>query len=354
VKLPRVDRRRVRGAVYKYHRVTRARLPSDIPEDHPRFIAAWTAEEAKTERPQRIEGPQGTLAGDCAAFLASRATRGLSDGYRRAIVRHVQDIARAYGRAPTRAIEARHIKQDLARLAANPARQRRKAWRMLFAWLDQTGRVETDPTEAVKGPRAPKTNGHTPWTRDEIERFRTHWPVTSAQRLAFELTYWTAARRDDVCRLSRAMIGHDGVLTYRQGKTGNVAYVPMFCALRPYADAVSHAHLLACLDAQRPEMMLIITRAGKPRSGKAFGAWLVAAARKAGIEGRSAHGLRKSRLTQIAEDGGDVHAIQSWGGHRSLAEAQHYISTADRKRSVLGEEQEQNSAQVKPGLHKSR
>lgn len=50
-------------------------------------------------------------------------------------------------------------------------------------------------------------------------------------------------------------------------------------------------------------------------------------------------GLRKYRLTAIAEAGGSAHAIMAWGGHQTLVEAEHYTRAADRRRLVMGAEQ---------------
>lgn len=344
VKQRNVDRRKVNGVVYKYHRKTRAPLPADVPEDHPRFLAAWAAEEGKTGSPT-IGGAAGTVADACRQYLGSTKYRDLSDDYRRVIRRHVEQIAESYGPARLRAVLAMHIEADLARLSANPARQRRKAWRQLFKWARIESLVGDDPSAEVPTPKRPKTEGHLPWTSEEIGAFREHWAIDTPQRLAFELTYWTAARRSDVARLSRRMIGLDGVLVFKQGKTSNPAHVPMKCVLPEYADKASHAHLMACLEAQRPELMLVVTRAGKPRSPKAFGSWFTDAANAAGIKGKSAHGLRKNRLTQIAESGGSVQALMSWGGHVTMSEAQHYIESANKKRAVMGTEQDQNPAQ---------
>ena len=60
------------------------------------------------------------------------------------------------------------------------------------------------------------------------------------------------------------------------------------------------------------------------------------AAKAAGILGRSSHGLRKYRLTAIAEAGGSAHAIMAWGGHASLSEAERYTRSASRKALIRG------------------
>lgn len=344
VKLPNVDRRRVGGTVYKYHRVTRTKLPCDVPEDHPRFIAAWTAEQAKTDAPARIDGPAGTIAAAIRGYLGSKGHADLSPDYRRPIRSHLEAIAEAYGLAQLRDLRPRHISADLAQLDTNPARARRKAWRKLCTWAKDHQHIIEDPSAAVSAPRARKTSGHLPWTADDIAAFRSHWPIETAQRLAFELTFWTAARRGDAARLSTRMIGRDGVLVFDQGKTGNPSHVPWTCALPAYADRDSHRHLMACLAHHRPELMMVVTQTGKARSPKAFGGWLAEAARAAGVD-KTAHGLRKSRLTQIAESGGSVHAIMSWGGHVTLSEAQDYIDSANRKKAVMGSDPAPDFAQ---------
>ncbi|WP_273524397.1 hypothetical protein [Rhodosalinus sediminis] len=116
--------------------------------------------------------------------------------------------------------------------------------------------------------------------------------------------YWTEAGRADVVRMNRGMISAQGTLDYARQKTGAGGCVPWSCALPPFADRETHAHLMACLEAQRPDFMLIETRTGKPRSAKAFGQWLAETARLAGVaEGRTAHGLRKLRAMDLAERG---------------------------------------------------
>lgn len=52
-----------------------------------------------------------------------------------------------------------------------------------------------------------------------------------------------------------------------------------------------------------------------------------------------AKGLRKARLTAIAETGGTPHAIMLWGGHASLAEIEYYTHAAKMQRL---DSQEQN------------
>jgi len=82
--------------------------------------------------------------------------------------------------------------------------------------------------------------------------------------------------------------------------------------------------------------------AGPGRTVKGLSNLISAAAVKAGVTGRTAHGLRKYRLSAIAEAGGSAHAIMAWEGHASLSEAEAYTRAASLKAVVPGEEQEQN------------
>ena len=89
-------------------------------------------------------------------------------------------------------------------------------------------------------------------------------------------------------------------------------------------------------------MTFLATAAARTRSSKAAGHLISAAAAKAGFD-RSAHGLRKSRAVALAEAGANPLQIGAWTGHHSLSEITHYVEEADRKRAVMGTEQDQNS-----------
>ncbi|WP_158243083.1 tyrosine-type recombinase/integrase [Acidimangrovimonas sediminis] len=336
VKLPRVNR----VGRYRYHRVTGARLPA-LPETHPDFVAAWAAEDAKGA-PQRTRGKPGSIAATCGAYLKSEQYLGLSSAYRRIIRRNIDEISEKYGDAPMSGVLDRHIESDLAKLKPHPSRQRLKAWRQLCTWAKDAGLIKRDPSIAIKAKRAPKTEGHVAWTKDDIAKVREKWPIDSPRRLAVELAFWTGCRISDLVTLNRGMVGSDGVLTFRQAKTGGLAHVPWSCALPAFADVETHRHLMACIEAQGGAMLYLTTAAGKPRSAKAVDNWIAESAREAGLTGRSAHGLRKARLTDLAERGAPALAMMSWGGHETLSEVQHYIEAANRKRSIYGVEQEQN------------
>jgi len=338
VKLPRVHRVRRNGTLHKYHRVSRVKLPGHLPEDQPDFLAAWIEAEAESApEPVAARHAAGTLGALCDAFTDSRLYAGLSKDYARSVARHVEAIRAAYGEAVWTAIRPHNISADLSRLPPVAARARRKAWRLLARHAGGT-----DPSASVRAPALPKSEGHAPWIPDEVAAYRRTWAIGSMERAAFELLYWSGARTIDAVSLAPAMIGADGILTYTQGKTTNPAHVPWTCRLpdwaRPWEEDRDKLH--EALKASKGATYLE-TAKGKPRTPKGLSNLLSRAARAAGVP-KSAHGLRKSRLTLIAEAGGSTGAIMSWGGHVTLAEAQRYTSKAERKRLLIGREQGEN------------
>lgn len=340
VKLPGVKRQWKGGRLYKYHRRTGAKLPTDCPEDHPRFIAAWTAAEAQATPSVRDAAP-GTIAAAVTAYRRSDRHAGLSEAYRRALRLHFDAIHETWGDAKLIDLRPRHIAADIGPLPTEPARKRMKAWRAICEWAVRSGLLTTNPSDGVQRPKAAKTPGHEAWTREDIEKVRAHWPVGHPRRLAVELLFWTGARISDAVRLGPGMIRHDGLLTFTQSKTGGVAYVPMRCALPPFCDPRDHALLMACIEAAPPGMVWLLTAHGKPRSVKALGNWVAETARLAKVE-KTAHGLRKARLIDMAERGASALALQAWGGHKTLAEVQHYITAAERRRALIGATEAKN------------
>lgn len=323
------------GKTYRYYRVKGqplVKLP-DLPTDHPDFLAAYAkARGSKLER--RVMSAPGTV--EAACELAMRSERFLACGasYQAIIARHLRAIMAQSEGSLLRDLLPEHIEEDLTPLAANVAGARLKAWRFLCQEAKRHRLRRDDPSAGVKAPRA-KTIGHPAWEPDEIAAFRTRWPIGTAPRAAMELLNWTGARISDAVNLGPGTVGRDGVLAYRQAKTGGLAYVPWTCPVPPYA---AQGDREAAREAVMPfagHMTFLATAQGRTRSHKALGTMIRDAARAAGVA-KSAHGLRKTRARSLAEGGATAHQIAAWTGHITLAEVQHYTEQADRRRAVMG------------------
>ncbi|MFN4159377.1 MAG: tyrosine-type recombinase/integrase [Gemmobacter sp.] len=316
----------------------------DLPQDAPGFLAAYARAAGLPDTP--LAAPRtGTIGAGVAAFLASDEYLSKASTTRGQWRRQIDRIRIAYGAAPLRDLEARHIQKDLAGLKPHPANARLKVWRALCGWWCAVGLKAENPGEGVKRRKVPRSQGHKFWTEEDVAAFRARWPLASAERLAFELLHWTGARMSDAVRLTEGMIGRDGWLTYAQGKTGHEVHIPLRCPAPAYADPAGQAQLLAAMDA-RParHALLMVTQHGKGRSIKAASAWFAAAARAAGVRGKSAHGLRKRRGNILAENGANTKQMAAWLGHESLAMVQHYSKGADLRKTIMGTGVEQKSS----------
>lgn len=85
----------------------------------------------------------------------------------------------------------------------------------------------------------------------------------------------------------------------------------------------------------------VTTQTGSSRSSKSATQWFAAAARAAGIKGKTGHGLRSTRAIKLSEAGATTHQIGAWTGHESLSEIEHYSKEANKRRLLSGPDQEQ-------------
>lgn len=343
VMLPRVHRIKRGGRIYCYHRVTRAALP-DLPESHPGFVAAWAREDARSAAERPVTG---ALASAITDMRRGARWRGLSEGYRAMMMRELDAIRTAYHEADPRGLRARHINADLHQLAPVAANKRLRAWRLILGHLVQMGVLDADPSAGIRK-RDEATTGREPWTSAEVAKFRARWPIGSSTRGCFELLWWTGLRVSDAGQASWAQIDADGVLHLRQTKTGGPAWIPWTARLPSWAEtwADDRDTVIRAVQSVAPGGWTMLETNGRARSPQGLSVLITKAAREAGITGRTAHGLRKTRLTLIAEAGGQAHAIMSWGGHKTLAEAQRYTQTANLRGLVIGAEQERNDVKT--------
>ena len=77
-------------------------------------------------------------------------------------------------------------------------------------------------------------------------------------------------------------------------------------------------------------LIYLRTEWGKPHSAKGFGNWFKKRCREAGLEGLSAHGLRKLAAQRCAEAGATEHQLMAMFGWTNPQQAAVYTRKADR------------------------
>nr|WP_255553434.1 tyrosine-type recombinase/integrase [Maritimibacter sp. DP1N21-5] len=309
----------------------------DEPHDSAEFLAAY-AEAKRTTGVRDRRADPGSLTGTIDAAMRSERFAGLSKVYRATMTRHMVELQNTVGTAAFRAIREPHIRANVTE--ATSPQDRLKAWRWLCSWAMDAGLRADDPSRDVTAPARARSDGHEPWTLDEIDAYRERWKIGTSKRTAFELLYWTGCRIGDGVRLGPGMVDREGVLSFRQNKTGGIAYVPWTCILPDYATTRMHTdreQLHAALAATSgAHMTFLATERGRTRSDKALGTMIREAAVASEITGKSAHGLRKARAVALADAGASTIQIGAWTGHESLKEIEHYTIAANRKRAVMG------------------
>lgn len=249
----------------------------------------------------------------------------------------IERLRRDYGSLVVAGLNKGHVlkmrdkKKDTPTAANNLVKVLR--WMMGFA-VDRELRTD-NPCVGVK-PLKVESDGFHTWTEAEVQQFENRWPVGTRERLALDLFLYTVQRSGDVRRLGRQH-RKAGRLEFTQEKTGIDLSLPIVPALEAS---------LATVPAN--QMQFLVTQFGTGYTAKGFGNWFSGACRAAGLPQCSAHGLRKTGATRLADRGLSESVIMSWTGHQTTKEILRYTRARDQKRlsdsAVSGTETEQGLA----------
>lgn len=234
------------------------------------------------------------------------------------IMLHVLKVS---GSEPFGSISSEDIADGLDRRVDTPSAARNflDTMKGLFGWAKGRRHVRVDPTVGLKAPKRRKNAGFTPWTREDVTKYRAKWPLGTRQWVWLDVLLYTGLRRGDAARVGPWHV-QDGVVTIATEKSGEKVIVSL-----PILDVLQHT-----LDAGPigTETWIVSAR-GKPFVKEAFGNAFSEAASAAGVD-KSAHGVRKIAATIAAENGAteaELDAIFGWTGGRM---ASHYTRQANR------------------------
>ena len=178
--------------------------------------------------------------------------------------------------------------------------------------------VAHDPCTDVQRVRY-RTAGFPPWTVEDVESFRSHYPVGTKARLAMELLLFTGLRRSDLVHAGRPHMRGD-VFSIRTTKTGAVVTVRFPPRL---LDVVAASPV--------GDLTFIAGASGNPITVEHFGNWFRDRCREAGVA-KSAHGLRKLSATLAANGGAAAHEMMAQYGWSRIEQAETYTRGVDRAR----------------------
>jgi integrase len=294
------------------------------------FMAAYQLALAGQPKPLGAERTRpGTVNAAIVGYYSSLMFRELADGSQRKYRNALERFREEHGDKRIATLPRDFIVKTLGKKSRFAARNWFKAIRALMKFAVAENFRADDPTKGVQLPKA-KGKGRDPWTDAEIVQYeRTHAVGTTAH-LAFALLPYTAQRVSDVIRMGRQHITN-GAITVRQQKTGTPLQIPIRAELQQALSTTAGEHLT-----------FLVHKNGKPYSANGFGDWFRRCCDEAGLNHRTAHGLRVTACIRLAEAGCTAHQIAAISGHKSLSEVQRYTKAVDQAklaRQAFGLEQ---------------
>jgi integrase len=200
-------------------------------------------------------------------------------------------------------IQARSQRQANGTGGPFAARNLKKQLKRLFKYAVKLEWIVVNPVDHVAY-RPPTSDGFKVWGETQIAAYQAHWPVGTQQRLALELALWTGKRRGDVAQIGPQHRSGD-TLRGRDQKTGK-AWALLI------APDLAHA-----IDAMGPmqHACYLVSQRGRPYSSASLGNMFRSWCDAAGLQGYAMHGLRKSLLTRLADNGASHSELKSVSLH---------------------------------------
>lgn len=312
----------------------RKRIRLHVAPDHPSFIEHYHAARAGVELQPEAEPVDNTIRGSIAWLtyryldaLETRVSQGLAaEGtlkIRQLMLRKVRQRCGEYAiDMPTS--EVVKIRDEMAHTPA-AADNTVKAISAMYRWASDNGICDINPAAGVS--RIDKgAGGAVPWSADDLRAFREAHPPGTNAYLCLTILMFTACRIGDVARLGRNnefSFQGDTWLGWQPAKRGS-AYVEI-----PMMPQLYRATRISKIIGPT---YLLTANGESYRSGDALGQHLRKWCRQAGLENRSAHGIRKAAGNLLAEEGATQYQIMSIHGHTRAQTSEIYTKGVERRR----------------------
>ena len=286
----------------------------------PAVQAAYEDAKARLGVPDKTMKGAGSLRWLVEMYFRSKVFARLNDltqSERRSVLNR---IVVQHGEKPFARMEPRHVEAIRDEVDGEPANKRVKCLRYLFKWAISAEHAKRNPAKEV--PLIPTgSTGYTAWLRDDILAYENRHPVGTKARLALALFLYTGQRKSDVVQFGPLTIrGERLVFIQHKGRARKPKRmsIPLIEPLRQILDATPLGN-----------MTWLETEYGQPFSIAGFGSKFRKWCDEAGLQGLSAHGIRKATGIIAAERGATAHEIMAILGHSTLEEAEQYTREAD-------------------------
>lgn len=327
IRFPHVTVRRNKNGTLRYYFRRRgfplAPLPSDpLSED---FGVAYRA---LVSRHERVTGAEGTLAWLGDEYMNSPAFKSKSDATQTARRRIIISMMRerlhpkhpeTFGMEKMAKITTKHIGVLRDRKAASPnaGNERIKVLSQMFKFSLAKDLRDDNPVRDAARLSVPR-GGHDTATDEDIAAYEARHPSGPARR-AMVLLKAFGMRVSDLRILGPQHV-RKGLLTFSTVKTG------VLCELTISEEAARE--IAGCRD-----LVFLTGEGGRPYgSDKVLSQRVAKWFRQAGVNGVTAHGVRKWLATRMAEYGTTEMQLMAWFGWKDPKEARPYVQMANRRK----------------------
>jgi integrase len=248
------------------------------------------------------------------------------------------DLARTHGQRPPSQLGPATIDRWLERIAHLAPSTRRNAIsraRLFGRWMQAEGVIRRDPTAHVPAVKIPHREPVT-FTRAEVLRLIAALPDLRA-RVIVALMDDTAARCADVAllRVEDVNLAERTVLLRAKGRERLNPISPATARLiGAYLAETGATHGPVVRNRDQPHLGVLPSTISKYVRD-----WMWAAGVKSRPgDHRSAHGLRRTALSELMEASGDLQVVSEVAGHASMqTTVRHYLRRAsvERKREAM-------------------
>ncbi len=225
---------------------------------------------------------------------------------------------------------------DQAQYSRKTINRRLSALRSFFTWMNVCGRLDTDPTSALSGPKQPKSLPHVIRPADMVRLLsiyaaqdaegnpRKQSPQDLRNLAILEFLYASGARVSEAAGLKMHDIDFAGAQVKVFGKGSKERIIPLHeISLVSLKNYLSSARPLLLANKQC-DAVFLSTR-GNPMSTDAIRKMFKTTLRAAGLdETLSPHAMRHTFATDLLTGGADLRSVQEMLGHASLSTTQIY------------------------------
>ena len=328
VNLPFLQIYSSRGRCFAYYRRQGRRVRIEADPGSEGFAAAYEAARAAWEaagqraaqperqaRPLLEVQPAGTLGALIIAYKAAPEFQGLAVKTRKDYGAFLDTLATRFGTALVSNCSRAWVfrMRDEAQATPRTANYRVAIIRRLMSFAIDRELRQDNPALRVKA--LATGQGHRVWTAAELAIMTG--PAAGDVALPVLIAAHTALRLGDVLRLPWS--AYDGTtIRLRQRKTGGNLVLPLPAELQAVLTTT-----------QRRAVVICTTATGRPWTPDHFGHRFAEARARLGLaDDLHFHGLRHTRLTQLAEAGATEAELMATGGHKTPAMVARYTKAA--------------------------